>query len=648
MVCKISKKNGNNTFVIDGKEYLPIAFRSFRPTPANISLFYRNGVRLFQMQVCGINNRLNIPYSLFGGAWIGDHKYDFSVVDKQMEMFIKFAPNGYFMIMPVLDMPEWWRKENNCDIYSFYQLTEASFEEKWINDASDYLVALLSYCEEKYGNKIFAYSLSAGRTTEWFDGSSAPSKRKMNNFRQHVCDETLQNITNDDIKDKSLPLLYKKDSPMFLYNRYNATITPNLILRFAQVAQSVIKHNKPIGIFYGYSSLPTGWINQTAITGYEKVWQSEDIDMFFSPAQYYKARLINGVSTYQSAVNSIEANGKMYLHEIDHRTHLARYPMESGQIMHTDYETAEETIRILRRELCAVLNKDCAVWWFDMMGGYYASPEYETEISKQVNIINQFAQIPHKSVSEIAVFVDPLSFNYMKDESPITVDLVMNNIGTLNECGSPYDYFNLKDIGKIDLTQYKAFVFINALEISDNIKNFIKNNLAGKSKIWIYAPNLYSGGIEEICSIKTENYDNADAKIIFEDEKFGFTSSTLPMFYVNDDCEILAKYEDGKIACARKNDNVYIATGNVTPSLWRKIFQDAGVHIYAYGGGTLYADNRFIARQTALETDIKIYMPFDCELLEMFENRTYFTKNKILSYSCDNFATKLFMIKKKL
>ena len=69
------------------------------------------------MQCCGINNRLNAPYSTCGSAWAGDRKYDFSVVDRQMEMFLKFAPDGYFMLMPVLDMPEWWRQENNCGIY---------------------------------------------------------------------------------------------------------------------------------------------------------------------------------------------------------------------------------------------------------------------------------------------------------------------------------------------------------------------------------------------------------------------------------------------------------------------------------------------------------------------------------------------------
>ena len=105
MLARIIRKNGNRVFEIDGKVYLPAAFRSFRPTPANVSLFYRNGIRLFQMQCSGMNSTLGLPYSNYGAAWVGDHRYDFSALDRQMEMFMKFAPEGYFMLMVQLDMP---------------------------------------------------------------------------------------------------------------------------------------------------------------------------------------------------------------------------------------------------------------------------------------------------------------------------------------------------------------------------------------------------------------------------------------------------------------------------------------------------------------------------------------------------------------
>ena len=131
MIARIVTQNGNKMFEIDGKIYPPVAFFSFRPTPANVSLFYRNGVRLYQLRISGLKNTWNMNYSNYGGVWVGDHTYDFAALDRQMEMFMKFAPDGYFMLVLQLDMPEWWRTENNCAFDSYVQLCEASLEEKW-------------------------------------------------------------------------------------------------------------------------------------------------------------------------------------------------------------------------------------------------------------------------------------------------------------------------------------------------------------------------------------------------------------------------------------------------------------------------------------------------------------------------------------
>ena len=61
MESKIVKKNGNAFIEIDGECFEPLMFRSFRPTPANVSLFHRNGVKLFQMLVSGLFTGMDTP-----------------------------------------------------------------------------------------------------------------------------------------------------------------------------------------------------------------------------------------------------------------------------------------------------------------------------------------------------------------------------------------------------------------------------------------------------------------------------------------------------------------------------------------------------------------------------------------------------------
>ena len=158
------------------------------------------------MQICGIDNTLNMPYSQYGGVWVGDHEYDFSAFDRQMKMFQKYAPEGYFMVMIVLDMPDWWMKENNCEYGSYYHLSEAYYEKKWIADATDYLKAVLNYAEETYGDRIFAYSISAGSATEWFDGNyKGVSPKKAEEFRKAIGESNAPIPTVEEVTVSSLP-----------------------------------------------------------------------------------------------------------------------------------------------------------------------------------------------------------------------------------------------------------------------------------------------------------------------------------------------------------------------------------------------------------------------------------------------------------
>ena len=370
--------------------------------------------------------------------------------------------------------------------------------------------------------------------------------------------------------------------------------------------------------------------------------------MFFSPAAYYNARLASGVSTYQNTVNSLELHNKLYLHEIDHRTYLATFPIDTGYFMHSDYKDEAETIRVLRRELCTAAAKGGALWWFDFFGGYYASPGLEKEIKLQTEILERLYKMPRKSVSEIAVFIDPKSFNYMKDQTSMPFDFTRLTRDSLNECGAPYDLYNQKDLSLIDTDKYKMFVFINSLEMSGEVKKLIDTKLSSKSVVFMYAPNLYSGGISEICPIKLKEMDDPTAKIEYKGEVFGFTDPAAPMFEVDDpDAEIMAKYENGKSACAKKGNRYYIATAKATPTLWRDIAKEAGVHIYTDKRGALYVDSRFIARQTMFEEDIELTLPFDCTLEEVFEGGIYKTENKVLKYKAEDGKTKMFIIVKE-
>ena len=108
MVVQVTRHNGKLKIDIDKKLFDPLSFKSFRPNPTNISEFYRAGCRLFSVLTTGLTSALGVPYSLFGESWIGENRYDFTAIDKQMDMFLENAPDAYFAPMIQVDTREWY------------------------------------------------------------------------------------------------------------------------------------------------------------------------------------------------------------------------------------------------------------------------------------------------------------------------------------------------------------------------------------------------------------------------------------------------------------------------------------------------------------------------------------------------------------
>ena len=243
MESKIVKKNGNAFIEINGKCFEPLMFRSFRPTPANVSLFHRNGVKLFQMLISGLFTGMDTPYSLFGSVWIDKGEYDFSAFDRQMELFKRFAPDSYYCIFIQLDAPQKWLERHPGHESSFEHLECGAFDEEWKNDASEYVRELIDYAEEKYGDCIFGYAFCAGRSCEWFASPYNIEDRKQ--FSQSFSEYCKKNgikfdnylATWDDIwKDTNKPL-YEANSAEAHFIDFGAEKVSELVSYFAKEIQ---------------------------------------------------------------------------------------------------------------------------------------------------------------------------------------------------------------------------------------------------------------------------------------------------------------------------------------------------------------------------------------------------------------------------
>ncbi len=649
MDVKIVYKGSNPFFRINGKDYSTESFRSYRPTPANISEFKRVGLDFYQMVATGKKNSLHIYSSFFGEIWTGPKQYNWARLDKQIAMFKRFAPDSFYSILIQLDTPDWWLESHPGHEESFWNFGKYHTDSEWLHDAAEYLRDFISYTEEKYGDIIFSYSIAAGRCNEWFcEDFGAETPEKLAAYRKYLGDPDVVIPKFEEYFEGESNYRQPSDNQL-KYLQFSCGLQVDTICYFAHEAQKVLNHKKPFCMFGGYIHMTPKNQNMWLTNGYEKMISCPDIDMIYSPAPYQHNRDIDGVSSFQLPVDSLKLHGKLYLHEMDHRSELADYPLESGVVLGQRIDNFSDFKNVLRREVCNVVAHGGSYWWFDFFGGYYAAPEYEEELKREFKFYNEIIERPNDDVSEIAVFVDPMSFLYCRESADLHQTMVRYNLDSIIRSGAPFRFYDLNDLDKLDLDKFKVFIFLNAIDPKN--REFIRERLSDKYKVFIGAAGysfegrLSDSGITDLTGIrvtefKTDRVHTAN----YAGHSFGFTDVISPMFRVEDpEAEVLGEYTDGGVAVARKGKSFYCAVGNIPYEFFLDVNRAAGVHIYNDEGGAIAVTTDMISCYGQKEQNT-LRLPFDCTLTDLYTGETIKTRNGIAQYTDKIYETRAFKI----
>ena len=190
---------------INGQVFEPLAFRSFRPEERNIREFYEAGLRLMCPLHTGLNCTLDVPYSKFGEMWLGPGQYDFGAFDRQMELFLKHAPDAYYNVMLQLDSREWALKAHPDWSNCYWNLVEMAGHGPWREETARFLQDMLRYFEAQYGDRVFAYTLCCGSSTEWYTNSQGRGRPEAQ-IREHPIKEACFRAFTGDPAAKMPPL----------------------------------------------------------------------------------------------------------------------------------------------------------------------------------------------------------------------------------------------------------------------------------------------------------------------------------------------------------------------------------------------------------------------------------------------------------
>ncbi len=710
-VAKLVRDKGILKIAINGEVFEPLAYRSYRPTAELIRGFAGTGMKLANVTHTGMLCTLDVPYSLFGEVWTGPQRFNWDNFDAQMELFEASAPGAYYNIALQLDTRDWALKAHpewsNC----YWNLVEMAGHEPWRIETAESLQEFLRQIEARYGDRVFAYSLLCGSSTEWYTNSQGNGRPeaairehplKTAAFRRFTGDPTATMPPLDVLQRTSHGVFRDPvaDAEALRYWRFHHAIIGDAIVYFAGKAQEVLQHKKLLGLFYGYlTQLNSERLLQEGHLGYERVWSCPNLDMIYAPAKYGKPRSFEGASGYLLTVDSLDLHGKLVFQEIDHTTHIARDTVENGRKIpggNTKLPDAFATRQVLRREFALTRAKRTALWWFDFLGGNYASPEMMSMVAELVRAQDRLRDVPMRSVAEIAVFGDVPSMFHINARSSVADDLLVQPPDALARIGAPHDIYNFSDLDHAGLPweRYKLCIFLNPFVISEEKRACIRSKVQrnGRTLLWVYAPNYIQKdgfsveGIASLTEIKVVRRNEGRSAVTVRPEglfarvgaavRYGFTPGqnsgaprdqtfdmrskglleTAPLFEVRDEAaQTCGVYDsDGASALAVKKlgsyTSVYSAVGNLPAELYREIARAAGVHIYYEGNDPTYINSRLFGIHMQGDAVSEVTLPGRASgrLTELFDGGETACENGRFMVAHRPGVMKLFLLEKSI
>jgi hypothetical protein len=698
MECSVIKDGKRVVLTIDGKTVTPVAYMTYNPRKENFTRFSDIGVNLFSFGVYlgdqGINSESGIkPFR--SGFYKGYNEYDFTEVDKDLEMITSHNKGAYIIPRVYLDCPQWWEKENKSELSLDAKgrpMRQSYASDKWREDALSAIYALIDHISSsQWDENVIGYQVAAGLTEEWQYHHTYPyqyldySNCNLKNFREWLRNkyESISDLNREwntvykDYENIVFPNPFershalngalrdpKKERHVIDFYTYHSHIMADTILFFCEKIKKHTNYERLTGAFYGY--ILEIMSNDYGHCGIHEVLKSEYIDFLASPNSYMDARSPGIDWPYMSVVDSAKLHGKLWFIESDTRTSLTRPLKESMPHAAPDnsrysFEGVWKgpgknlSLSLMLKGFGRVLTGGIGTWWFDMWGGWFNDPDYLGLIEKTTKILEEHIKKDVRAKAEIAVFVDPECFHYFSTNHYILHELVYSQRKSLGQMGVPYHIYLTEDLEleSFDIEAYNLYIFLNNVYMKDSLKECIDRKIKrnGRTLLWIYLQDMFT----QSASITGFNIkyakDSLPIQAVYKSEVFPSLAVVCPEFSVADlaNARVLATQKDTNIPvctvkCFDDYNSIYCTVPNMPVSLLRDIANMSRVHIYCHTNDVVYADEEYIIIHASYSGEKRIYLPVKAIVYDGLTDNKLYGPCTYFDFPMEQYDTKIFRI----
>jgi hypothetical protein len=663
---RVSMELGRPTLFINEQAVNPIMYSltdvpggrwSWEEIPQrNIQLFSEAGVRLFQVDL------------FLEHLWLEEGCFDLSRARKQIRGVIDVCPQAAVFIRFHVNAPKWWiaRHPEENTLYADAEakpdnpwglqrilLEDAATpvrtslaSKKWLQEAGDKLQQFcreLAACDE--GAYLAGLQLAGGIYGEWhywglLHNEPDVSQPMQDHFRDWLADKyptdhALQQAWHDrhvTLATAQVPRIDKRlhtqdglfrdpraERCVIDYYQCQHELVADDILFFCRIARQTWPRPLAVGAFYGYYFSVFGREATGGHLALQRVLRSPEIDFLCGPNVYYPENSEVG-DPYRSRglLESIRLHGKLWLDEMDQQPYL-----KSAGAPDFDLSLAN-SIALLRRNTLFTFTKGMGLWFYDFgaaglrqnstaaefVTGWWDHPALMQDIASLKQFLDRARSKPYHPEAELLMVFDTACFYHTAirpDLNAIGDQAVNWTTLAAYRAGAVFDAIHLDDLTRVDLSAYKAVLFVNTFVISPEQRDWIRQQLfrQGRHVLFVYAPGYCDGEqnraefIGQVTGIRVKRLDlTAAAEIRLSDPEQVWKVSdqpVSPLFAVVDEQAIsLAKYgQTSETAVAKKPladaTSWFLGLPPVDGGILRRYLEQTGVHFYATMGDIYYS-----------------------------------------------------------
>ncbi len=546
----VSAQVERNRVLVNGKP-LPLFGFTSQPDPDAWPLwsshndFFDAGIKL-QWVPAYSARREGKQFSQFGPMpWIGDKKYDFSAIDKQLEAVLRRDPSAILgLYAAIYPPPNWgdkhpdavWVNARGEKIVGEKDAAKGAITrpegqswaisytaQEYQDGVADYLRALGAHLSKSpYGKAVAAIHLVGGTDGQWFhhDWTSGAGDLDYSPGGVRAYRNWLQTRYKNDVaalrrswndpkvtfQTATLPLEIERNPAGYFLepNRDGRLIDANfwsawgvsaLINRCARAWKTGLA--RPTLVTTYYHNKHHGW---------KPLLDSPDVDGFVGVPEYGAWRQLGRTGEIALYPASIRLHNKFFLSEFDNRTELSdtwgsnALPYEWVSVV-----GSQNAAHQMRRDMGAALAEGGGAWLYALPGNSWATPdhmEYVREMNKAAGIAATAPPVDEKR--QIAVFFDEDSEKYASRLG--IYGPVIRNAGNrlprvaLSRSGLSWDQYLLSDLGNPNLPDYKMIVFATSGTISELQIAFVKAKWQGGGRVllFLHNPAVSTGGVVKL------------------------------------------------------------------------------------------------------------------------------------------------------